>query len=217
MKRQNQRNKCNRIRRLIKANFHPGDLWVTLKYPKGARPTLAEVKRDKTKFLGGMRNAYRKAGQPFKWICRLEIGKRGSIHMHLVINRIRDSDTYIRRCWKPGGVSFTPLYEEGEYEQLAEYIAKELPPEILERTGGGGAKAYSCYSTSKNLVRPVPVRKKYRRRTVRRLVTEGPAPTPGYYIIRESITCGINPYTGMSYCRYTERKLEEGTERRRAP
>ena len=34
---QNQINKENRIRRLIKANFYPSDLWVTLKYPKGTR------------------------------------------------------------------------------------------------------------------------------------------------------------------------------------
>ena len=35
VKRQNQINKENKYRHLLKANFLPGDCWVTLKYPAG--------------------------------------------------------------------------------------------------------------------------------------------------------------------------------------
>ena len=64
------------------------------------------------------------------------------------------------------------------------------------------------YSTSRNLIRPKPERKRYRRWTMRKLLLYGPKPTPGYYIVPESIRSGTNRYTGYSYMRYTEEKLD---------
>ena len=45
MKKQNQINREKYVRRLIKANFFPDDLWITLKYPKGKRKPLFKVKK----------------------------------------------------------------------------------------------------------------------------------------------------------------------------
>lgn len=50
IKKQNQQNRERYVRRLIKANFFPDDLWVTLKYPAGERKPLAEVKKDLKNF-----------------------------------------------------------------------------------------------------------------------------------------------------------------------
>ena len=43
---------------------------------------------------------------------------------------------------------------------------------------------------------------------MRKLLLYGPKPTPGYYIVPESIRSGTNRYTGYSYMRYTEEKLD---------
>ena len=64
------------------------------------------------------------------------------------------------------------------------------------------------------MVHPEPERKVYSQRTVRKLVeqvmkTGQPVPTEGYYIDRDSIRCGVNPYTGMSYLHYTECRIKE--------
>ena len=55
VRRQNQRNREKNVRRLIKANFSSNDYWVTLKYPKGERPGIEEVKRHMKGFLDKVR------------------------------------------------------------------------------------------------------------------------------------------------------------------
>ena len=129
VKRQNLINKQNRIRRLIKANFVPADLWTTLKYPKGTRKSMDEVKTDMKKFLDKLRYRYKKQGEPLKFIYRIEIGKQGGLHVHILVNRITDADVLISKCWIPGYVHFTPIYEAGGYQELATYIAKPPPDE----------------------------------------------------------------------------------------
>ena len=81
MRRQNQRNRETRVRRLIKANFFPEDLWVTLKYPKGARPGAEKAEKDFKKFLRKLRKAYKDKGEELKFIYRMEIGKRGGVQI----------------------------------------------------------------------------------------------------------------------------------------
>ena len=44
---------------------------------------------------------------------------------------------------------------------------------------------------------------------MRRILEDGPKPTPGFYIVKESVVSGINKYTGMSYLRYTEQRIKE--------
>ena len=215
IKKQNQQNREKTIRRLIKANFVPDDLWCTLKYPKGTRKPISEVKDDLKDFLEGMRREYKKRGEPFKFIYRMEIGKKGGIHVHILINRVRgkpETDVLIRRKWKWGRVNYESIYEQGGYEQLACYIVKPPPEEMegqLSLFPEADRKKLKNYSASRNLIRPEPERKEYRRWTLKKLIEQGPTPTPGYYIVKESIVSGKNPYTGMSYLRYTENRIEE--------
>lgn len=215
VKKQNQANREKTMRRLIKANFVPDDLWCTLKYQKGTRKPVQEVKADLKACLDGMRREYKKRGEPFKFIYRMEIGERGGIHIHILINRVRgkpETDVLIQRLWKQGRVNYESIYEQGGYEQLANYIVKPPPEEMegqLSLFPEKDQKELRKYSSSRNLIRPEPERKEYRRWTLRRLIEEGPKPTPGYYIVKDSIVCGKNPYTGMSYYQYTENRIEE--------
>lgn len=216
IKKQNQLNREKRMRRLIKQNFRPDDLWCTLKYPKGTRKPVREVKKDLKRFLTAMRKHYRKLGEPFKFIYRMEIGKHGGIHIHILINRPRgrpDVDILIQDTWKHGRVYHENIKEYGGYQLLANYIVKQ-PDEEMEGQMSlfpeKDRKKLIRYSSSKNLVRPQPERKTYRRWTMKRLLEEGPEPTPGYYIDKNSILSGVNRYTGMSYYQYTEYRITGG-------
>lgn len=215
IKKQNQINKQKKARRTIKANFIPGDIWATLKYPKGTRKTLKEIQKDLEKFWRVLRREYRKRGEELKYFVRKEIGAHGGIHIHILINRLKGggTDLLIQEIWEHGRVNYTSLYEAGGYEQLADYITKQPEEETeeykqLSLFDEKEKKQLVSYSTSRNLIRPVPERRVYRRWTVRDLVKNGPKPKPGYYIDKNSIRCGKNYFTGMSYYQYTEVKIQ---------
>ncbi|MCI7129612.1 MAG: hypothetical protein MSA09_03440 [Lachnospiraceae bacterium] len=215
VKRQNQWNKENTVRRTIKGNFSEGDLWVTLKYPKGTRKTLEEVEADVKRFIDQMRKEYKKRGQPFKWIRRIEIGERGGIHAHMIMNRIAGADTDLiaQGIWSKitgGRINYSNLYSAGGYKKLAKYITKQ-PNEEQEKQlsvfSTAERKKLVKYSSSKNLIRPQPVKKKSHWRTMRRMIKDGIKPKEGYYVDPESVYYGINPFNGMTYLKYTECRL----------
>ena len=221
MRRQNQRNRETRVRRLIKANFFPEDLWVTLKYPKGDRPGAEKAEKDFKKFLRKLRAAYKAKGEELKFIYRMEIGKRGGVHLHILINRTREgreTDLMVGRAWKAvtgngnGFVHFEALRDAGGFKRLADYISKEQPEEGFAQINlfdMDQQKHFERYGCSRNLDRPEPIREKYTRRTVRKLIENGPTPTPGFYVDPDSIRHGINPYTGMSFFKYAEIRLDQ--------
>lgn len=212
VKKQNQINRENRMRRMIKKNFYPEDLWVTLKYPKGQRPGTETAKEDLHRFLASVRKKYRRRGEDFKFIYRMEVGKLGGIHIHLLVNRIcADTDLLLQKSWKQGRIHFENIHEYGGYKKLAEYIVKQ-PEEEWEQLSflsDEERKALIRYSASRNLIRPDPERKVCRGRTMKKLKENGPVPTPGFYIDKNSVICGTNPYTGMSYFKYTECRIKE--------
>lgn len=212
IRKQNQRNREKRMRRLVKANFQPGDLWCTLKYPAGDRPAVDEARKDLKRFLAKLRGRYKKAGAQLKFICRMEAGKKGGIHIHILANRIKgmDTDRIIQGCWDRGRVNFESIYRDGGFRRLAEYIVKQ-PEEDgqLSLFAKEEQKELLKYSCSRNLARPEPERKYYSRRTLRKLIEEGPEPSPGYYIDQDSVAWGVNRYTGMSWLHYTEIRIRE--------
>lgn len=211
MARQNQLNRENRVRRLMKANFRGNDLWVTLKYPAGTRKAVDEVTADMRKFLKKLRGAYKKRGDTLKFIYRLEIGSRGGIHVHILVNRLageEHTDILVNECWTPGRIHYEPI-DEG-FERLAAYIVKE-PDDAqagqLSLFPEDEKNKLIKYSTSRNLIRPKPERKLFKRRTVRKLIEEGPKPSDGFYIDKSTLHSGINRFTGYSYLRYTEIRI----------
>lgn len=202
IEKQNQYNREKNVRRLIKENFKPYDHWVTLTYIKGCRGGLKEALEDRKKFLRYLRTAYKKAGYELFWIGRTEVGKRGGLHHHMIINRIPDSDILISQAWqkiqRAGKVNFTPLREKGQFKDLAEYIVKPDKEDEM-----GKKVIQSAYSHSRNLKVPEP---DIRRTTIKKIVTY-PEPTPGYYIDKDSVCQGRNPVTGREYLHYIEIKI----------
>lgn len=208
----NQKVKENRVRRLIKANFRKWDYWITLKYPKGTRKDIEDVKKDIRKFLDSLRRKYKRRNKELKFIYRIEIGAQGGIHCHMILPRIGDGDLIIQESWKEGRVYFESLYEQGGYESLAHYIVKKPTEEVekqLSLFDLEDRKQLIKYSTSRNLIRPHPEKKKYMRWTMRKIIDEGPKPSKGYYIDKSSIKAGISQWTGMSYLYYTEILVKE--------
>lgn len=209
MHRQNQRNKENRMRRLIRANFDSDDYWITLKYPAGARPDIKQVMKDLKVFNDRMRYLYARHGEKYKWVRRIEVGKRGGVHIHMIVNRLRAGPTtaIIRDRWTAGAVNYTHLSRDEDYARLAEYIVKEYDEGTqLSMFDSAEMRKLTSYSTSRNLIRPEPVTKEYTRRTVRTMLRDGPKPRQGYIIDKSSVTGGVNRYTGLSWLHYTETK-----------
>lgn len=200
IRRQNERNRWRKVQRIILANFKEGDWHLILKYRPGERPdTYDEAKDHRKKFLDKMRDAYKKQGILFKWIVVTERGKKGQVlHHHLVIEDIRrdgiDTVRLVKKLWPHGNEFFVALYEDGEYEKLAEYIVK------AETKEEGG---WCTYSRSRNLV--VPERKV---EIVRHRRWRNPPVAPkGWYVVKESIWNGENPVTGQPVQHYTIKKL----------
>lgn len=202
IERQNKTNREKKVQRLIIANFHEGDWHLVLKYVKEKRPgSFREAKKQIQKFLADMRKAYKKAGYQFKYIYVTERGKQGACHHHLIIEDIAEPDLNTKKMvlkfWEYGSKAFIPLYEDGEFENLAEYIVKKETKEEAE----------GCtYSRSRNLVVPEPQREIIHRRRWR----QDPKPEKGWYIIPDSVVNGENPVTGYPYQHYTMRKIDYG-------
>lgn len=202
IERQNKANREKKVQRLILANFHEGDWHLILKYKKEMRPeSLAEAKNQVQKFLADMRKVYKKAGHQFKYIYVTERGKQGACHHHLIIEDIAEpclnTKKMVMKFWEYGSKAFIPLYEDGEFEDLAEYIVKKETKEEAE----------GCtYSRSRNLVVPEPQREIIHRKRWQR----EPKPEKGWYIVPDSIVNGENPVTGYPYQHYTMRKIDPG-------
>ena len=196
---QNKRNREKYIQRLILANYDKGDWHLILKYRPKDRPSYAESRKQVKKFLADMRKAYKKAGHEFKYIYVTERGKKGqAMHHHLVIEDIAApgliTTKLVKQLWIYGNTHWVDLYEDGEFKNLAEYIAKKETKE--ENTG-------CTYSRSRNLIVPKPKKKILHRK---RWPTD-PKPKKGYYIIKDSIVNGINPVTEYPYQYYSMRRI----------
>ncbi|MGN0338620.1 MAG: hypothetical protein ACI4EE_14095 [Lachnospiraceae bacterium] len=201
-------------RRVMKLNFRKGDLWCTILYPKGTRKGIDEVKKDMARFLRKLRRAYRERGEDLRFMYRIEIGSRGGIHIHMICNQTRGEppiDMVIQSAWTEGRVHFERFGgEEEDYVRLSSYLVKPQNEEQMDKRTPEERRVLRAYSSSRNLKRPVPERKEYRRRTTKKLIREGPTPTPGYIIDKNSIVCGINHFTGLSYMYYTEILIDPG-------
>ncbi len=144
-----------------------------------------------------------------KFLLRMEIGRKGGVHVHLIVPRIRgeDTDLLVQESWKHGRAHFESVHEGGGYEKLAAYLVKQPDGETREQLSlfpEEERKELVKYSSSRNLARPQPERKRYRRRTLRKVLEEGPKASEGYWIDKNTVYAGTNRFTGYSYLRYTE-------------
>lgn len=195
----NQFNKTKRARHKLRAHFKENDYFVCLTYKKDERPpNIEEAKDDFTKFSRSIRRKYKDLGYELKWMRNVEVGSRGAIHIHLVINRIPDADVLIKKEWDHGGVHIQLLYEQGNFKKLAEYITKtEKNSKGLKETN---------YSTSRNLPVPEPKKKVMKGKTF-----HSEPKKKGYVLDKESYYEGINPVTGYAFRYYTLIKYHRRT------
>lgn len=193
------------LRRLIELNFDEGDWHVILTCRKEERPDRDQAPAVIRKFRDKLRELYKKQGWDLKYIITCEVGSRGAVHWHMIVNNMENSRTstarMIRELWTLGRPYFSPLDPGGDYKALAEYIVKETARRIEKEE----TIEKLSYMPSRNLIRPV-VRKKQVR--ARRWKQEPVAPK-GYYVVKDSVVNGINKYTGLPYQHYTVRKIPE--------
>ncbi len=199
MEKQNARNRAIHTQLLILGNFRGG--WhVILTYPKDDRPPDAEGgKKELRKFLERAGRRYKKAGYEFKWLSVTEIGSRGAVHHHLIIEDIQDaefsSQRAIRESWK-GGKYFTPMYEEGEYRSLSEYLVKKETKEDIP-----GCKV----THSRNLIMPKTKRVKRKGN----IWPVDPRIPKGWELVKDSLFNGINVFTGLPSQQYLLIEIKE--------
>lgn len=212
------RNKRRRaVRLLIEANFVKGDLWICLKYKKGTHKSVQEVSKDFSDFCRRMRIAYKKEKQAFRWIARIEVGRLGGLHVHLICNAFKGdglnliADTWAKASPETTRANVESLDGDPDREQLADYITKEaekdddqyhLPGTIKDR------RAVLRIRSSRNLIRPEPEKTPLTKREFERLMANGPKPASGFIIIPDSVRRGENPITGMPYIRWKERRIK---------
>lgn len=206
IKKQNQWNRKKKLRRIIEYNFDEGDVLVTLKYKRGERPPMDEVVKEFNAFRTRMRRTYKKRGSDLKYVYRIEIGKRGGVHLHVLMNYTPDILRLVREYWKPGQANIETVYDVTSGE-VADYLTK-MPDGVIEGQMTlldlkDQKKVIRC-DHSRNLIIPEPEVKKFSRRTVERMIRDGIKPSEGHYIDKESIWYGINPFTGYTHLMYKE-------------
>lgn len=246
MERWNFKKRVSYYRHLIQGNFESEvDYWVTLKYPKGDRPDVVTVRGDYERFRKYLGYRYRKAGKQQKYIYRMEIGKRGAVHLHAVMNSMTGNmhkDIYeMSLAWKKarrrtdledmisegsmelpqlividGRVDVELLRTEGGYQLLAEYLCKPLPGDVEKELTKEEIRKLKAVGSSRNLVRPEPIRKTYTHWTMKKLIEAGPGKinsdpnlkkrylTPGCIIDKDSWEISVNPVTGMTRLHFLE-------------
>lgn len=195
----NERNQIKKLRRTMQASFEFGSQHVVLTYKKESRPDKEEAHKILKKFLGEMRKEYRKNNSELKYIVTTEY-KGKAIHHHIVINELDDTSQctcskIVRRVWKHGGTYFSPLWENGEYGDLAAYFVKETK-ETCKDKDNPCKQAYSC---SRNLIKPEPEIEIVQADTW----MEIPVAEKGYWIDKGSISNGVSAITGYGYQYYT--------------
>lgn len=205
MEKVNQINAERNLRLIINANFQEGDWFSTLTYRKEERQTPAKAKKCVKALLDALRNEFKKYGEELKYIHVTEY-KNKAIHHHLIINDIKIINVakLIRKLWKYGRPDFKVLDDTGQYKDLAAYLIKETAKTFKENDGGH-MQRYSC---SRNLVRPVPVTEIIKKANK---WAADPRPIKGYYIDKDSVYNGVNPFTGREFQRYTMIRLDDDT------
>ncbi len=211
MAKQNAWIRARELRRIMELNFCGGDFHVILTCKPENRPDIKDALKVIRKFRDKLRKAYKKQDWIFKYIITTELGERGAVHWHMIINNMSNDRTstskLIHQLWDRGRPYFVPLDDNREYQKLAEYIIKETSERIAE----GKTLEKLSYMCSRNLIRPVTKTKKVRCRSWRKM----PKAPKGWELDIDSLVNGKNKFTGLPYQHYTIRKIFDSGGKRR--
>lgn len=188
----NDRQTERKLTRIMNANFDNSSWYMTFSYKKENRPDIETLKKHKRILLSNLRKTYKNQGKELKYIETTEIGERGAVHFHMVINDIDIRE--VKQLWSYGFVKAIPLDSSGQYRKLAAYFIK-----YFQKTRGTSEqiqkKAYNC---SRNLIRPVPKKHVMRGKD---FIKEIKVPN-GWYLDKESVREGITA-DGYQFLIYT--------------
>lgn len=193
----NQRRAEEKLRWIMNDNYVDGDYHIVYDYAKENRPaTKEEMQEDRTELLKKLRLEYKKIGKELKYICVIEIGQKGALHFHMVINEVPIK--ILRKCWDKGRIHITPLNTNGQYKRLANYFIKysSKHKELQKKR----------YYSSKNLVIPEP---KIEIINTANKYAEEPKAIKGYYLEKESVYADMDKYSGYRYLTYTLIKIDK--------
>lgn len=193
----NMRKSIREITIEMNANFGGGDYHLVLTYRQKPED-LTETKKNIELFMRKMRRTCKKNNLVFKYIVCTEVGKRGALHHHLLINKM--DLQLVMDAWEHGRVHVHPLDDTGEYSRLAAYFAK-YKKQWKESNGPG--RGWSC---SQNLERPEP---KIRIIKNRDTFYREPRAKKGYYIDKELTRSGYHEKTGQPFMSYVMIKLKD--------
>lgn len=204
MAKQNHWRRCRDLRRLMEQNFEKGDWHVTLTCRKEERPTKEEAPKVIRDFLGKLRGEYKKRGWDFKYVISCEVGDRGAVHWHMVVNSMSNEETnthkLIQNLWERGRPYFSPLDNPDDLSKLVDYMVKEAS----KRIDKGETIEKMSYSRSRNLKKPKERREKVRSTGWRK----EPKIPEGWELVPGSLVNGVNKFTGLPYQHYTIRRKE---------
>ena len=191
MEKQNQRNRERKARHKLWANFKEDDYFSTWTFKKESRPQdMGQAKQIFSKVIGTIRREYKKRGHKLRWIRNIEVGTKNAWHIHIVLNRIPDTDLILKKAWTYGGIHNELLYTSGEFTKLAVYLCKT--PKTDKRL------KENSYSTSKGLAGIDPKKRVMKGKTWKKEIK----PPKGWYIDKESVRQGENKLTGQPYRTY---------------
>lgn len=208
----NQWTRERKARHRLRMYFKVNDYFFTLTYPKEERPPdMKQAKQDFKEFYLFCKKEYKKRGQELRWIRNIECTPSGNWHVHVVLNRIPDTDLIIAAAWKHGKVRNKQLlYEKGEFRKLAQYVTKneKTQKKYVDEGVLDHEIAETNFSTSRNMPLPEPKTKILYR------WPKEPKPPKGYYIVKDSFYEGINKATGFPYRHYEMIRIRREDEDR---
>lgn len=197
VERNNQRYAERDLLLKINYNFEEDDWHIVFTY-RGIEPTPEEAYEYLKEFKRRLRTLYRLHSVELKWIEATEYEDE-RIHHHFVISKGVDL-IQIKDAWGHGKILTTPLYEEGNYRDLAAYLIKETS-KTIKGENPFSVKRFRCSRTIKN----PPV---FREEVKASKLLDDPKPIKGYYIDQDSIYRGVNPLTDRQYIEFIMLPLE---------
>lgn len=216
MKKNNQRNAQRKLRQLINANFQDDDYHLIYRYFKQTRPgSWKEAVEEMRRYWRRMQYEAKKEGITLRYIWEIEIGGRGAIHFHVIVNKADIS--FFTKQWKRqvtgedgkktwvklGTIFCVPLWTDGQYRDLAKYIVKQTSKTFREM---GGKR----WNRSRNLIKPKETVKEIKAKQWRM----EPKPPKGYIFDPSfPLENGICSITGLRYQRYGLIRIERQKRR----
>jgi len=197
VKKINERNAENHLRRLINNNFQYQDIHLVLTYRRDQRPATPQAaKEDLGKFLRKLRDYFKKRGTKLKYIAVTEC-KNKAIHHHLIITSMDTRD--LTELWTCGQPRPTYLDRSGQYGKLASYLIKETSKTFNSDDSVHGKR----YCGSKNLEQPQIIKRVVSAKSWKK----EPKAKKGYVIEKGSVRSGIHELTGYPYQFYRMIKI----------